>query len=153
MSQRLNPFTTGSNLIQLLVEFGTKVAEAGLEKNLIELVKIRASQLNGCTICLHMHTQAARQAGESEERLYMLNAWRESPLYSVRERAALAWTEALTLLASSRAPDEDYRAMKEQFSDEESIQLTMMINVINCFNRIGVGYRVSHPNRAPRTAA
>jgi AhpD family alkylhydroperoxidase len=143
MTARLNPYTTSSNLVQLLIEFGTKVAAAGLEKSLVELVKIRASQINGCAICLHMHTRDARKAGETEERLFMLDAWHESTLYTARERAALAWTETLTLLATTRAPDEVYAHVKAQFSDEESIQLTMMINVINCFNRLGVGYRLA----------
>ena len=149
MTARLNPYTTSSNLVQLLIEFGTKVAAAGLEKTLVELVKIRASQINGCAVCLHMHTRDARKAGETEERLFMLDAWRDSSLYTARERAALAWTESLTLLASTRAPDEVYAEVKAHFSDDESIQLTMMINVINCFNRLGVGYRLSPmPERA-----
>lgn len=152
MSQRLNPFAVRTNMFQLLVEFGTKVAEAGLEKSLVELVKIRASQINGCAICLNMHTRDARKAGESEERLFMLDAWRESPLFSERERAALAWTEALTLLASSRAPDDVYEQVKANFTDEESVKLTMMINVINSFNRFGVGYRLS-PTLLDRSAA
>jgi AhpD family alkylhydroperoxidase len=143
MSARLNPYAVRSNLIQLLIEFGHKVADAGLEKSLVELVQIRASQINGCAICLHMHTRDARKHGQSEERLFMLDAWQESTLYSARERAALAWTEALTLLASSRAPDEIYAEVKAHFSDEESIKLTMMINVINSFNRFGVGYRLA----------
>src|SRR2546423_1047188 len=99
MSARLNPVAFQSNLMQLLIEFSTKVANAGLEKSLLELVKIRASQINGCARCLQMHTREARRLGESEERLFLLDAWRESPLFTPRERAALAWTEALTLLA------------------------------------------------------
>lgn len=146
MTNRMNPFATpsSSSLMQLLIDFSTKVANAGLEKPLVELVKIRASQINGCAICLHMHTREARQAGETEERLYMLDAWRESPLYNARERAALAWTEALTLVATTRAPDDVYAELHAQFSDEESLQLTMLINVINSWNRIGVGYRRGH---------
>jgi AhpD family alkylhydroperoxidase len=142
MSPRLNPLAASSTLMQLLIEFGTKVANSGLEKSLVELVKIRASQINGCAVCLHMHTRDARKEGESEERLFMLDAWRESNLFTPRECAALAWTEALTLLASTRAPDEVYADVKAHFSDEDSIRLTMLINVINSFNRIGVGYRI-----------
>jgi AhpD family alkylhydroperoxidase len=153
MSPRLNPYVVASSgLMQQLIEFGTKVANAGLEKSLVELVKIRASQINGCSICLHMHTQEARKAGETEDRIIMLDAWRESPLYTERERAALAWTEALTLLASTHAPDDVYEAVKAQFTDEDSIRLTMMINVINSFNRFGVGYRVGHPAKTERAA-
>ena len=148
MTSRFDPFAPPSKLVMLLIEFGNKVEESGLEKSLIELVKIRASQINGCAVCLHMHTRAARAAGETEERVYMLDGWRESPLYSKREEAALAWTEALTLLASTHAPDDVYDQLKAQFSDEESVKLTMLINVINSFNRLGVGYRRSHPGRA-----
>jgi AhpD family alkylhydroperoxidase len=153
MSTRLNPFASGSSLMQLLIDFSTKVENAGLEKSLVELVKIRASQINGCAVCLHMHTRDARKAGETEERIMMLDAWRESPLYTERERAALAWTESLTLLASTHAPDDVYEAVKAQFTDEESIKLTMLINVINSFNRIGVGYRRGHPVTTERNAA
>jgi AhpD family alkylhydroperoxidase len=148
MDARLNILSVQTNLIKLFIDFGNEVEAAGLEKSLVELVKIRASQLNGCAVCLHMHTRDARKAGESEERLYMLNAWRESPLYSARERAALAWTETLTLLATSGAPDEVYALVKAEFSDQESIALTMLINVINSWNRLGVGYRRTHPARA-----
>jgi AhpD family alkylhydroperoxidase len=149
----LNPLTVQTNLLQLLIEFSHKVEAAGLEKSLVELVKIRASQINGCAVCLHMHTRDARKQGESEERLYMLDAWQESPLYTARERAALSWTEALTLLASSRAPDDAYALVTSEFSDEESIALTMLINVINSWNRLGVGYRRSHPSIDAQTSA
>jgi AhpD family alkylhydroperoxidase len=134
--------------MRLLIDFGTKVIDAGLEKSLVALVEIRASQINGCAVGLFMHTRDARKAGETEQRLFMLDAWSESPL-----RAALAWTEALTLLASSRAPDDVYEAVKAQFTDEESVKLTMLINVINSFNRIGVGYRRGHLIAADSSAA
>jgi AhpD family alkylhydroperoxidase len=154
MKPRLDPLAVQTNLVQLFIAFSHKVEVAGLEKSLIELVKIRASQINGCAVCLHMHTRDARKAGESEERLYMLDAWHESPLYSRRERAALAWTEALTLLPSSRAPDDVYALVEAEFSAEQSIALTMLINVINGWNRLGVGYRRSHPgNPAVTTTA
>jgi AhpD family alkylhydroperoxidase len=142
MTARLNPYLASSRLVQLLIDFGHKVEAAGLEQSLIELVKVRASQINGCAICLGMHSRAARKQGESDERLLMLDAWHESSLYTPRERAALVWTEALTLLASTRAPDEIYAQVKAWFSDEESIALSMLINVINSFNRLGVGYRL-----------
>ena len=153
MTARLNILTVQSNLIPLFAEFSQKVIAAGLEKSVVELVKIRASQINGCAVCLRMHTRDARKQGESEERLYMLDAWRESRLYTPRERAALAWTEALTLLASSHAPDDVYALVKAQFSDEESIALTMLINVINGWNRLGVGYRRSDVDAPTATAA
>lgn len=114
---------------------------------------LRASQINGCAMCLNMHTTEARKAGETEQRLYLLDAWRESPLYSERERAALAWTEALTLLTASRAPDDVYRALEAQFTAEEQVTLSLLIVAINGFNRIGVGFRVAHPVAAERRAA
>ena len=153
MTTRLNPQTVQSELFQLYVDFSHTVEAAGLEKSLCELVKIRASQINGCAICLHMHTQDARKHGETEARLYMLDAWRESPLYTPRERAALAWTEALTLLAQSRAPDDVYALLEAEFDDKESLALTMLINVINGWNRLGVGYRRSHPRQVASSAA
>jgi AhpD family alkylhydroperoxidase len=105
MTPRLNPFAVAPALMQAWLDFGNGVLKSGLEDSLMELVKIRASQINGCAACLHMHTAAARKHGETEERLYLLDAWRESPLYSARERAALAWTEALTLVSATRAPE------------------------------------------------
>lgn len=153
MTPRLNLFASHSELVKPLVDFGNTVVQFGLEPSLIELVKIRASQINGCAICLHMHTRDARKRGETEERLYMLDAWRESPLYSERERAALAWTEALTRLSETHAPDSVYQAVAAQFSPEEQVKLTMLIVVINGFNRIGVGFRLSHEASAERKAA
>ena len=105
----------------------------------MELVKIRASQINGCAFCLDMHAAEARKAGETEQRLYLLDAWRDSPLYSDRERAALAWTEALTRLADKGAPDDVYQALKSHFSDEEQVALTLLIVTINGWNRLQVG--------------
>lgn len=118
----------------------------------MELVKIRASQINGCAVCLHMHTAAARKKGETEERLYLLDAWRESPLYSDRGRAALAWTEALTLVSETHAPDEAYRELQAQFSEEEQVALTLLIVAINGWNRIQVGFRGGHPVETRRAA-
>lgn len=143
MTPRLNPYAN-MKLVQPFIDFAKgQAANSGLEPSLLELVKIRASQVNGCSICLHMHTAEARKAGETEERIYMLDAWRESPLYNPRERAALAWTEALTRLTETGAPDKDYEMIAEQFSLEEQVNLTMAIVVINGFNRLGVGFRVS----------
>ncbi|MEI9928178.1 MAG: carboxymuconolactone decarboxylase family protein [Sphingomonas sp.] len=124
------------------------VGASGLEPGLFELVKIRASQINGCANCLHLHTRDARAMGESEERIYLLDAWRESSLYTSRERAALAWTDALTLLPTARAPDELYEALKAEFDEEEQVQLTLMINVINGWNRIAVGFGLVPPPAA-----
>jgi AhpD family alkylhydroperoxidase len=116
-------------------------AHSGLEPSLLELVKLRASQINGCAYCLDMHTKDARARGESEQRLYLLDAWRESPFYSARERAALAWTEAVTLVAESRVPDTVYEEVRRQFSDDELLALTMAVVTINAFNRLNVALR------------
>jgi AhpD family alkylhydroperoxidase len=115
MEPRLNAFAAAPALMHSWLNFGREILQSGLEESLMELVKIRSSQLNGCAVCLQMHTASARKQGESEERLYLLNAWRDSPLYSQRERAALAWTEALTLLAETHAPDDVYRELKVGF--------------------------------------
>jgi AhpD family alkylhydroperoxidase len=142
MTPRLNPFAASPALMKLWLDFGREVLEkAGLEESLTELVKIRASQINACTFCLNMHTADARKAGESEERIYLLDAWRESPLYTPRERAALAWTEALTLVAETHAPDDVFQALQAHFSEAEQVTLTLLIVAINGWNRIQVGFR------------
>ncbi len=114
---------------------------SGLEPSLLELVKLRASQINGCAYCLDMHTKDARARGESEQRIYLLDAWRESPFYSERERAALAWTEAVTLVAESRVPDAVYEEVRRQFGDDELLALTMAVVTINAWNRLNVALR------------
>jgi AhpD family alkylhydroperoxidase len=153
MTARLNPYAEDLALVQPLIDYGNTVARMGLEKTLVELVKIRASQINGCAVCLHMHTEEALRSGENPMRLHMLDAWRESPLYTARERAALGWTDALTRLAETHAPDEEYAAVKAQFTKEEQVALTLMIGVINSFNKLGVGFRVSHPAANERRSA
>ena len=143
MSQRINPYAVAPKLLDELIRYARAVEAMGLENSLLELVKIRASQINGCAICLHMHAEEARRKGETEDRILMLDAWQETGLYTPREKAALAWTEALTRLTETHAPDEAYAAVKAEFSDEDLIKLTLMINVINSFNRFGVGFRVA----------
>jgi AhpD family alkylhydroperoxidase len=120
------------------------LARSGLPKRLIELVKMRSSQINGCAYCLDVHAKDARKAGETEQRLYLLNAWRESPLFSPAERAALAWTEALTNVGETRAPDADYEALRPHFSDKEIVDLTYLIGMINFWNRLAIGMRYVH---------
>lgn len=114
---------------------------SGLEPALLELVKLRASQINGCAYCMDMHTKDARARGESEQRLYTLSAWRETPFYTERERAALAWTEALTLIADSHAPDAVYETARQQFTEKELVDLTLAIIAINGWNRLAIGFR------------
>lgn len=118
---------------------------SGLEQSLIELVKIRASQINGCAYCINMHTQNARKYGETEQRLYLLNACRVSPLYTDRERAALAWTDAVTLISNTHAPDDLYEAVRARFSEAEIVNLTMLIATTNAWNRIAISFRTVHP--------
>lgn len=145
MSKRLNPHIVAPQAIKPMVDMEAYLAACGLEHSLIELVKMRASQINGCAFCLHMHSKDARAAGETEERLYLLNGWRESSLYTPRERAALAWTEALTLVAQTGAPDADYDGLAPHFGETEIVDLTMLIGTINAWNRLAVGFRSQHP--------
>ncbi|WP_432719618.1 carboxymuconolactone decarboxylase family protein [Jeongeupia wiesaeckerbachi] len=140
MTPRLNPFAAAPQLMQAVLDLEAQVKQCGLEHSLIELVKVRASQLNGCAYCIHMHTTDARAAGEREERLYLLDAWREAPLYTGRERAALGWTEALTRGAPIHARDADYAALQAEFSAEEQVKLTVLIGMINLWNRIAIGF-------------
>ena len=122
-----------------------QIRVCGLETSLIELVKLRASQINGCAFCINMHTKDARKAGETEQRLYLLNAWHDTSLYSDRERAALEWTEHLTRVAADGAPKADYDRLRAAFSEPEVANLTLLIGMINLWNRlaIGGGVRVS----------
>ena len=117
------------------------VRNCGLDHSLLELVKLRASQINGCAHCIDMHTKELRADGESEQRLYLLNAWRESPFYSDRERAALAWTEAVTLVANDHVPDEVYDEARKQFTEEELVNLTLALVAINAANRLNIAFR------------
>ena len=117
------------------------VHRCGLDHTLLELVKLRASQINGCAHCIDMHTKELRAGGESEQRLYLLNAWQESPFYSDRERAALAWTEALTLVTDGHVPDDVYDLARAQFSEEELVNLTLAVIAINGANRLNIAFR------------
>ncbi|KJC44792.1 alkylhydroperoxidase [Bradyrhizobium sp. LTSP885] len=145
MKPRMNYYQAAPELIKALAAVDTQIRASGLEQSLIELVKTRASQINGCAYCIAVHTEDARKHGETEQRLYLLNAWRESPVYTDRERAALAWTEALTLVSETHAPDADYEAVRAHFSETETVNLTMLIGTINAWNRIAIGFRAVHP--------
>jgi len=145
MQPRLNPFKFAPDTVKAAQAFEEHLAKSGLEQSLYHLVKTRASQMNGCAYCIHMHTRDARAHGETEERLYLLNAWRESPLYSERERAALAWTEALTRIADTQAPDDVYEELRKHFSEAETVNLTMLIGMINLWNRFAISMRNVHP--------
>lgn len=145
MQARLDYFKASPTVMKAMVGLEQAVRNSGLEYSLIELVKTRASQINGCAYCIFVHTRDARAAGETEERLYLLPAWRESSLYSARERAALAWTESLTLVAQTAAPDDVYDALAPHFTDEEKVNLTMLIGAINVWNRVSIAFRTPHP--------
>lgn len=145
MKPRLNAYQAAPDAMKAMLALETYVQKSGLEPSLIELVKTRASQINGCAYCIDMHTKDARARGETEQRLYLLPAWEESPLYSERERAALAWTEALTKIADTHAPDEVYERVRGQFSEADLVKLTLLISTINGWNRIAIGFRAVHP--------
>ena len=140
-AQNVQP-TTMERAQKGLYALGMAAQRSDIERSLQELVKIRASQINGCAMCLDMHTKDARAHGESEQRLYLVSAWRESPnFFSPRERAALAWTEAVTLVADGHVPDAVYEEAREAFSDDELVNLTLVIAAINAYNRVNVALR------------
>jgi AhpD family alkylhydroperoxidase len=141
-----------SGMGRAMLELSSQV-EGKVERRLFELVKIRASQINGCAYCLDMHTKEARLAGETEQRIYALNAWRETPFFSDRERAALEWTEAVTRVADTHVPDEIYERVKTQFDEAEVVALTFAIVVINSWNRLAVSFRVPVGSYQPRAVA
>ncbi|MZQ48667.1 MAG: carboxymuconolactone decarboxylase family protein [Bacteroidales bacterium] len=141
MKQRLDYSRESDGALKGLLELERYVHGSGLERTLYELVKTRASQINGCAYCIDMHTKDARKAGETEQRLYTLSAWRETPFYTPRERAALEWTEALTLISGNDVPDPLYEAVREHFTEKEIIALTMAIIAINGWNRLAISFR------------
>ena len=152
MGQRLNPFTVNPDAMRPWVELGKTIQTNGLDPRLRELVMTRAAQLNGCTFCMHHHLADARKYGETEDRLHLLNAWSESGLYTDRERAALAWTEALTMISDTHAPDEVYELVQAQFTEEEQVHLTLLVAQTNAWNRINIAFRRLHSAEKPRAA-
>lgn len=149
-SERVNAYNAAPAAMRALQRAESYIQQCGLEKSLIELVKMRASQINGCAYCLDKHSKDARRAGETEQRLYLLSAWHESPLYSERERAALEWTDALTKIGETHAPDPAYDAVRRQFGDKELVDLSTLIGLINLWNRLAIGFRYQHPVEPPR---
>ena len=139
MTAKLDPFAAAPEPMKTWLRTSVAI-HAGLDPLLAGLVEIRASQINGCANCINLHTNEAREKGETEQRIYLLSAWREAPCYTKRERAALAWTEALTRLCEAHNQESAYADLKAQFSDEEQVKLTLMINIINGWNRIAVGF-------------
>ena len=152
MTAKLDPFAAAPSLMKDW--YRTSLAIAGsLEASLMHLVEIRASQINGCANCLNMHAVFAREKGETEQRIYLLSAWREAPCYTDRERAALGWTDALTRLSQGHTHESAYEALKAHFTPEEQVKLTLMINVINGWNRLAVGFSAWADPAAVKSAA
>jgi len=141
MKARLDLMRLNPGVIQSMLGLERQIRKAGLDHQLLDLVRMRASQINGCAYCLDMHSKDARAKGETEQRLYGLDAWRETPYYSKRERAALEWTEAITLVAQTHVPDDVYERVREQFSEDELVHLTLAIVAINGWNRLNVAAR------------
>ena len=142
MGERLNYAKAFPELLPALLNLGKVISTSGLEASLLELVKTRASQMNGCAYCIDMHTKDARAAGETEQRLYGLSAWKETPFFTARERAALSWTEAVTNIQQGHASDEAYAEVRREFSEAEVARLTLAIAQINMWNRIAISFRV-----------
>ena len=153
MKARINLMNVNPGIFQAMLGLEKQVGKAGLDHKLLDLVRMRASQINGCAYCLDMHSKEARAAGETEQRLYGLNAWRETPYYSAQERAALEWTEALTLVADSHVPDDVFERVREQFSDDELAHLSLAVVAINGWNRLNVAARTVPGDYVPRSLA
>jgi len=141
-----------SGLGRAMLNLSKEVETSGLERKLLELVKIRASQINGCAYCIDMHTKDARAAGETEQRIYALSAWRETPFFTDRERAALEWTEAVTRIGDTHVPDEAYDQVRQHFDEQELVALTFAVVVINAWNRLAVPFRVPVGSYQPQAA-
>ena len=153
MKQRIDANSVSPAAYKAVSALQAYVDQSGLDAKLRELIKIRASQINGCAYCLAMHTHDARKLGETDERMHLLNAWREAPIYSAREQAALAWTEALTLITHGHVPDEVFEQVRRQFSEKEIVDLTMAVVAINSWNRIAISVRTMPQVESAKIAA
>jgi AhpD family alkylhydroperoxidase len=153
MSQRINLGNASPAAVQAMFGLQAAVDQSGLEHSLLMLLEVRASQINGCAHCIEMHFKEAKAHGETDERLYLLDAWQEAPFYTERERAALLWCETLTLIAERGAPDEVFDEVRKQFSDEELVNLTLAIVSINSWNRFAIGFRADVGNYVPGSVA
>jgi AhpD family alkylhydroperoxidase len=141
MEPRLNFYKSGPEAMKAMTALEQQIARSGLEKSLIELVRLRASQINGCAYCIDVHTSDARKAGESERRLSTVAVWRETPFFTDIERAALDWTESVTLVAKTRVPDDVWNRVKDHFTPAEMVDLTLLVNTINAWNRFAIAFR------------
>jgi len=151
MQARLDIQKTAPGAVQAMLALESYIRKSRLEPSLLELIKMRASQINGCAYCLDMHSKDARAHGETEQRLYALNAWRETPFFTDRERAALAWTEAVTEVSKSHVPDSVYDEVRQRFTDEELVTLTLAIANINSWNRLAISFRAVPGDYQPPT--
>jgi AhpD family alkylhydroperoxidase len=149
MEQRLDYAKASREAYRAMRALESYVRSSGLESSLLELVKVRSSQINGCAFCIDMHTKDARAAGETEQRLYALSAWNETPFFTERERAALAWTESLTRVADTHVPDDVYELARRHFNEKEIVDLTLAIVAINGWNRLSVGFRTEPGSYIP----
>ncbi|HJQ26116.1 MAG TPA: carboxymuconolactone decarboxylase family protein [Blastocatellia bacterium] len=152
MKPRLHHTEAAQGAMKAMLGLGTYLAKSGLEPSLLHFIEFRVSQINGCAYCLDMHSKDLRAAGESEQRLYVLEAWRESPFYSERERAALAWAEAVTLVHEGHVPDDVYEQARAQFSEEELVNLTLAVVTINGWNRLNIAFRTVPGSYQPASA-
>ncbi|ABF11182.1 carboxymuconolactone decarboxylase family protein [Cupriavidus metallidurans] len=141
MTQRLDFYNANPNAIKALLGLEKRISESSLEKSLVELIRLRASLINGCAYCIDLHTADARKGGEDDRRLATLSVWRETPFFTDRERAALAWTEAVTLVSQNHVPDEVWTAVRPHFDDAELVDLTLLISTINTWNRFAISFR------------
>lgn len=141
MKQRLDFYNANPNAIKALIALEEQIGKSSIEKPLAELVRLRASQINGCAYCVDMHTADARKGGETDRRLAAVVVWRETPFFTDRERAALEWTEAVTLVSHDHVPDAVWEAVKPQFSDAELVDLTLLVSAINAWNRFAISFR------------
>jgi AhpD family alkylhydroperoxidase len=153
MTPRMNIFQTAPEAMKAMLEVEKAIEASGVDHGLLELVKLRASQINGCAFCIYMHSKDATKHGESDMRIHLLDAWRDSPLFTDRERAVLGWTESLTRVAKTHAPDADYELLKAHFDDKEIAHLTVAIAAINFWNKVQIGLRAVHPAEAAAAAA
>ena len=153
MTSRIDVTKVGPAAFKAVTALQVYVDQSGLDRKLLDLVKIRASQINGCAYCLIMHTHEARKNGESEDRMHLLNAWREAPGFTDKERAALAWTAAVTLVAQTHTPDIVFADLRKHFSEKEIVDLTAAVAAINTFNRVAISFRIPPQVESKRAAA
>ena len=149
MRQRINAFEKAQGAVKAMYGINVYLAKSSIEKSLLDLIDLRVSQINGCAYCLDMHSKDLRASGENEQRLYLLDAWREAPFYSNRERAALAWAEAVTILPNRNVPDDVYEEARKEFSEEALIELTMGVIAINSYNRMNIAFRTTAGSYQP----